>query len=63
MKAVKLPEHDFIYKYIQPFYYTSYVQDFFRFLWTIALNYCMSNLASLLRSFGASVAFKPTHRQ
>lgn len=35
MKAVKLPEHDFIYKYIQPFYHTSYVGVFFRFLWTI----------------------------
>lgn len=30
MKAVKLPEHDFIYKYIQPFYYTSYVRVFFQ---------------------------------
>lgn len=65
MKAVKLPEHDFIYRYINTYNHSitrlMYRLFFLGFCGPLQQN--MSNLALLLQSFGASVAFRPTHRK
>lgn len=48
MKAVKLPEHDFTYKYKQSFHYTYVQVFFFRFLWSTAAKFVQFSLTATI---------------